>query len=105
METLADYPTAISRLRLSETETKVVVFEAEASVKGLEVRGCSFGIGQPRLPAIDVWSGSYTILVPKEARAVSIRAGMTYLFEVWSPDGRRHWSTSVHIPSGTPEVQ
>ena len=88
VQTLGEYGTSISRIRLTDATTKTVVWELASKT------------GEPQIWTVKVHPGSndthvhaeagtFQVLIPNTAESFVLVAGRSYVIEVWGLNGRR----------------
>jgi len=89
VETMGEYMTTISRLRLSDTRTGAIVWEVRADGKTPQIWRVELipGENQPALTSIPM-GRKYKVVTPRDRPTFTLTRGTPYLVEVWgaSPD-------------------
>lgn len=85
VETLGEYPTTISRIKISEARSGVAVLElCSDSEPPPQIWNISLEEGENLVDSIDLPEPElYRVVVPSTSRGFTIKRNITYLVEVW----------------------
>jgi hypothetical protein len=89
MQTLGEYPTTISRIRLTHRGSGHVVWDLAASSGTPQIHTLDLRPGLNQSVIGGVASGTYEILVPRGGGPFQLEAGAEYAIEVWGAPGSR----------------
>lgn len=85
MSTLGEYPTTITRIRLSDPHSKVVLWEIHAD-GAAQIHGFTLSEGENPVQ-IDSDHGQYSVLTPSQSANFVLNRGTDYRVEVWGSGG------------------
>jgi len=88
VQTLGEYLTPISRLKLSEGPTTVWEIRTSSGTPEIWRVVLNLGLNPSSPPRAEF--GSYRVVVPATADSFELRANARYTVEVWGPSGPRH---------------
>ena len=90
VETLGEYPTTISRIRISEKNSGAAILELYAEGERLpQIWNITLKQGGNTTDSIDLPEvGLYRVLTPADGQRFTIERGTTYLVEVWGKSGK-----------------
>jgi hypothetical protein len=85
VSTLGEYPTTVTKIRLSDAESNAVVWEVSANGVA-QLHGLTLVAGQnPARIAADY--GSYRVVTPSSSESFLLREGTEYRIELWGGSG------------------
>jgi len=97
METLGEYPTTITRIKLIDMATGTTVWEIHSGGRASQLwRVPLKGDMNPVLPPIA--NGAYAVTQPQGASSFLLQTGQSYQIQVWGEDPRFHSSAIFLMP-------
>ena len=82
VQTLGEYPTTVTRIRLTDLNHSTVVWEITADDGRAQIHTLTLNAGEN--PAkIDADFGKYRVIIPERADHFSLRSGTKYRIELW----------------------
>jgi hypothetical protein len=84
-----EYPTSVSRIRLSEEASRRVVWELAAGAKPLGFWNFTLHLGDNPVTCDGAIGGQYQVVTPRVGGSFFLRTGATYVLEVWNKSGLR----------------
>lgn len=96
VSTLGEYPTTVSRIRLSEARNHDVVWELSAN--GIaQMHGFKLVVGQNPV-RVDTDYGSFRVVTPSGSNSFDLKKGAEYRIDVWGGSGSfTRKSSSFHL--------
>jgi hypothetical protein len=82
VSTLGEYPTTVTRIRLSDVGNGAVVWEVRSENGAAQLHGFSIAEGDNPVQ-VDAYYGSYRVLVPSNSASFALHRGMHYKIELW----------------------
>lgn len=79
---LGEYPTTITRIRLSDQNSRAVVWELRAANGTPQIHDLKLNEGK-NAAQIDASAGSYRTVVPSDSNIFELRRGVEYRLELW----------------------
>jgi hypothetical protein len=85
VSTLGEYPTTVTRIRLSNVNSRAVVWELAADNGEAQMHGFTLNEGENASGVdTDTESGHFTVVTPPRSASFVLRKGTEYRLEVWS---------------------
>ena len=96
VSTLGEYPTTVSRIRLSDARNHDVVWEISAN--GIaQMHGFKLVVGQNPV-RLDTDYGSFRVVTPSGSNSFDLKKGAEYRIDLWGGSGLlTRKSTSFHL--------
>jgi len=88
VQTLGEYQTTISRIRLTDSERQVIVWEVAASSGTPQLHTIPLIDGTNTVLPFNVHAGAYKVVAPSGRPTFTLERGRTYQIEVWGERGR-----------------
>ena len=82
VQTLGEYQTTVTRVRLTDLNHATVVWEITAGNGGAQIHALTLKAGE-NLAKIDADFGTYRVIVPEGADRFVLRSGTKYRIELW----------------------
>ena len=86
VSTLGEYPTTITRIRLSDVRTKAVLWEISADNGEAQIRGFTLIAGENTVH-VDADYGSYRVVEPSQSGLFTLNQGIEYRLQLWGAKG------------------
>jgi hypothetical protein len=100
VSTLGEYPTSVSRIRLSEEGSHTILWELATGTRVPQIWGFTLREGINPVEPIDVFQGrQYRIVRPQGQSGFVLRKGVSYRIEIWDESGWRLTSRSYSFPT------
>lgn len=97
-ETLGEYPSAVSRVRLKNRTSNTVIWEVQKATNSPQMWRVTLRLGEnPILPPGVTGSGSFEVIVPAAATSFSLEPGISYEITIWSADGHLSRTASFRL--------
>ena len=83
LQTLGEYPTTISHVRLQNPRTKGAIWEVKTQSGTPQLRGLTFKVGTNPVTLAAPDSGTYKVVIPADSKVFQLVPGENYELEVW----------------------
>ena len=88
VSTLGEYPTSVSRIRLSETDSHKVVWEIVAGKQVPQIWGLTLKVGANPAKLARIFAGrEYRLVRPQKQPSFILRENVRYRLEMWNQGG------------------
>lgn len=89
VQTLGEYPTTITRVRIAEREGGRTIWEIKAKWGTPQIHTLSLAAGANSVDLAEPGAGGYEIVIPRKDPTFSLQRGTDYVVDVWgsSPEG------------------
>jgi hypothetical protein len=93
VSTLGEYPTSVSRIRLSDASHPAVVWEVVAGSRVPQIWGLDLHVGDNPAALTSVFQGRrYRVVVPPGKSFFVLKRRTRYRLEIWNSSGWRRFS-------------
>jgi hypothetical protein len=82
VNTLGEYQTTVTRIRLSDVNSRAVVWDLRQPDGTAQIHGFTLNVGK-NAAQLDSIPGSYRIVVPSDSGTFVLRKGAEYRLELW----------------------
>lgn len=86
LQTLGEYPTTISHVRLRNVRTGNTVWEIKTRSGTPQLHALTFKEGENPVALADPDSGTYTTLTPADSKTFQLNPAESYELEIWKHD-------------------
>jgi hypothetical protein len=83
VQTLGEYPTTVSHIRLAERSSGNVVFELMPDGKVPQIRGFNLGLGDNPVDLVNADYGAYRVVTPRIGKTFVLMPGHEYELTIW----------------------
>ena len=87
VQTLGEYRTSVSRVRLTDTGTGEVLWELTARDGEPQIHEIALRPGANSAEIPSVSAGTFKVVVPSGSNSFALPSGGKFLIEVWNPSG------------------
>lgn len=87
VQTLGEYQTTVSRIRLTDRSASRVVWEIVVSAGTPQIHSVTLVVGKNPATISDPGPGDYSVVTPSGTGVFRLEAGKPYLVEVWRDSG------------------
>lgn len=88
VQTLGEYQTTISRIRLTDSERQAIVWEVAANGGTPQLHTIPLIDGVNAVLPFNAHAGAYKVVAPRGRPTFTLERGRTYKIEVWGERGR-----------------
>jgi hypothetical protein len=99
LQTLGEYPTTISHVRLSDKRNKATIWEIKTKSGTPQLHGLTFKLGENSVSLADPDTGTYTVLSPATSKVFQLERGGSYELEVWKREGGTPARVAIKFPN------
>jgi len=97
VETLGEYPTTVSHIRLTERQSGTVVLELQCATSPCQIHKLTLKAGENKIQDVLPESDGYPITVPQKSTAFTLSRDTDYLLQMWGTASRPAQIT-IRIP-------
>jgi hypothetical protein len=83
VQTLGEYPTTVTHVRLMKTPNGPTVWEIKAKLGTPQIHKLAFVAGMNSVALAHPDSGEYEVIIPKEKSSFILEKNTTYTIEMW----------------------
>jgi hypothetical protein len=100
VETLGEYPTTISRVRLTNPQTHSTIWEIKANSGTPQLHAMILREGDNSVSLADPDTGTYTVVSPPNSRIFRLERGVRYELELWREANSAPAHLTIRLASG-----
>jgi hypothetical protein len=102
VSTLGEYPTSVSRIRLSEADSHKVLWEIVAGKQVPQIWGLTLNVGANPVKLARIFAGrDYRLISPQNKSTFVLRENVRYRLEMWNQGGWWRSSKEFEFASTT----
>lgn len=90
VQTLGEYPTTVSKAKLSNKTTRQTIWEIETDSATPQIHQIVFRLGANPARMVYPTAGSYRVVIPASQASFRIEPNTEYIIQIWGEPGLSH---------------